>query len=204
MKSLVDIKRPALKCPSSITPILVVVIITIVCLAPFVAKAFHIDDTLFLWAAKHIQTHPVDFYGFTANWYGTEMPMYSIQQNPPLVSYYIAIVALLFGWNEVVLHLAFLIPGVGLSLGTYYLARQLCQRPHLAALMAVLLTPVFLVLVSSTNVMCDVMMVAFYVWAVVLWLRGLHWLNRESFMRPLVIFQRRCRSILTSPRHTRI
>lgn len=154
----------------SIIPILVVMIITIVCLAPFVTKAFHIDDTLFIWAAHHIHVHPIDFYGFTVNWYGTEMPMYLINKNPPLVSYYIAIVALLFGWSEVVLHLAFLIPAVGLSLGIYYLAQPLCPRPQIAALIAVL-TPVFLV--SSTNIMSDTTMLAFYVWAAALWLRGL-------------------------------
>ena len=164
MSNLVEKQHP------TIAPIHIVAIIPIICLAPFVAKAFHIDDTLFLWSAKHILTNPADFYGFKANWYGQEMPMFLINKNPPLISYYIAFVAFLFGWNEVILHLAFLIPAVGLSLGTYYLARSLCPWPHLAALIAVL-TPVFLV--SSTNIMSDTIMVAFYVWAIALWLRGL-------------------------------
>ena len=47
-------------------------------LLPFVTKAFHIDDTLFLWIARHIQTDPLDFYGFRANWYGYAMPMSAI------------------------------------------------------------------------------------------------------------------------------
>ena len=155
---------------SPIIPVLVIMMATIICLAPFVTKAFHIDDTLFIWAAQHIQTQPIDFYGFTANWYGTEMPMSLINKNPPFVSYYIAIVALLFGWSEVALHLAFLIPAAGLSLGIYSLARQLCPRPQMAALIAVF-TPAFLV--SSTNIMSDTMMLAFYVWAVSFWLHGL-------------------------------
>jgi len=161
----------------SIMLVLVVGIITILCLAPFATKAFHIDDTLFLWTAKHIYTNPLDFYGSTANWYGGEMPISSINKNPPLVAYYIALVALFFGWNEVAIHLAFLIPALCLSLGTYYLARQLCSRPYLAALIA-LLTPVFLV--SSTNIMSDTMMLAFYVWALALWVRGLEKDNRTD------------------------
>lgn len=98
------------------------------------------------------------------------MPMYLVNKNPPLVSYYIAFIAYFFGWKEVALHIAFLIPAVGLSLGTYYLARFFSSRPHIAALIAIF-TPVFLV--SSTNIMTDTMMVAFYIWAVVIWLKGI-------------------------------
>ena len=145
-------------------------VVTIVCLIPFVNKAFHIDDTLFIWAAKQIQVSPADFYGFSINWYGWEMSMAEVTKNPPVACYYIAIVASLFGWNEVAMHTAFLVPAVAAALGTYYLARKFCSRPVLAALAAVL-TPGFLV--SGTNIMCDTMMLAFWVWAVFLWVRGI-------------------------------
>jgi len=149
---------------------LIVIIIPIICLIPFINKAFHIDDTLFLWCAKQIQAHPVDFYGFTANWYGSKEPMYLINQNPPLVPYYISAVTWLFGWNEIILHIAFLIPSVGFSIGVYYLARSFCPRPDIAALIAVL-TPAFLV--SSTNIMTDTMMMALYLWATFFWIYGM-------------------------------
>jgi len=134
-----------------------------------VDKAFHIDDPLFIWAAKQIQTAPADFYGFSVNWYGWDMPMAEVTKNPPGTCYDIALVASLFGWSEVALHVAFLIPAVAAALGTYYLARQFCSRPAIAALASVL-TPGFLV--SSTNIMCDTMMLAFWVWSVFLWVRG--------------------------------
>lgn len=57
--------------------------ITAFLLVPFANKAFNIDDPLFIWSARHIQKNPLDFYGFSANWYGTEMPMSDITQNPP-------------------------------------------------------------------------------------------------------------------------
>jgi tetratricopeptide (TPR) repeat protein len=155
--------------PSARFQSLLVVLVPLLCLVPFVTKAFHTDDTLFLWAAKNIQNHPGDFYGFTANWYGQVRPMFDINMNPPLVSYYIAAVASLTGWSELTLHLAFLIPALAASLGAYYLARLLCPRPHLAALVAVL-TPAFLV--SSNNIMSDIAMLAFYTWAAALWLHG--------------------------------
>jgi 4-amino-4-deoxy-L-arabinose transferase-like glycosyltransferase len=145
-------------------------IFTILCLIPFVNKGFHIDDTLFLWNARQIQYNPGDFYGFRVNWYGWEMPMHQVTKNPPLTSYYIAAVAFLFGWSEIVLHLAFLLPAVGVASGSYFLAKRFCSQPFLAAC-AGIVTPVFLV--SSTNVMCDTMMLAFWVWALFLWMEGL-------------------------------
>lgn len=146
------------------------VIVTILCLAPFVGKAFHMDDPLFIWAGKHIQSNPANFYGFEANWSGTEMQMVDVMKNPPLACYYIALVGSLLGWSEVTLHIAFLIPAAAMALGVYYLARELCSRPVLAALASVL-TPAFLV--SSTNVMCDTMMLALWVWTIFLWVFGM-------------------------------
>jgi 4-amino-4-deoxy-L-arabinose transferase-like glycosyltransferase len=149
---------------------IVPVVITIICLAPFVGKAFHIDDPLFIWSAQQIKTNPTDFYGFRVNWYGGEMPMVDVAKNPPMACYYIALVASLFGWGEIALHTAFLVPAVVVALGMFYLAKQFCSQPVLAAL-SVILTPAFLV--SSTNIMCDTMMLALWVWAVVLWLNGI-------------------------------
>ena len=143
---------------------------TVLSLVPFANKAFHIDDPLFLWASRQIRSRPFDFYGFAVNWYGVTRPMSQVMKNPPLDSYYIAAVAAIFGDSEPALHLAFLLPGVAAVLGTYALARRFCARPAAAAL-ATLGTPVFLV--SATNVMCDTMLLAFWVWAIELWVGGI-------------------------------
>jgi 4-amino-4-deoxy-L-arabinose transferase-like glycosyltransferase len=139
-------------------------------LVPFADKAFHIDDPLFLWTARQIQSHPFDFYGFTINWYGYEMPASQIIKNPPLASYYIVLAGHWFGWSERSLHIAFLLPAIAAITGTYLLAREFSVRP-LAAAFSCLLTPVFLL--SSSTVMCDTMMLALYVWSALLWIRGL-------------------------------
>jgi hypothetical protein len=146
------------------------VLVCVACLAPFMGKAFHVDDPLFLWTAQHIRTHPFDFYGFQVNWYQTPEPMWAITKNPPLACYYLALVGGACGWGEVPLHLAFLVWPVGVAWGTYRLAERLCTRPLFAGLAAVL-TPVFLV--SATSLMCDLMMLCLWVWAVLLWARGL-------------------------------
>ena len=103
-------------------------------LLPFVNRAFHIDDPLFLWAAKQIQTHPADPYGFRVNWYGSDMAMFDVTKNPPLASYYLALVASIVGWSERALHLALMLPALSVVAGMFLLARRWCLNPALAVL----------------------------------------------------------------------
>ena len=150
--------------------VILLVGITVLCLAPFAAKALNMDDPLFIWAAKHIQHHLTNPYGFKVNWYGFPQAMSDVTKNPPLACYYIALAASIVGWSEVALHLAFLIPTLAVVLGVYSLARRFSSHPVEAALMAIL-TPVFML--SANTIMCDMMMLAFWVWAVVLWVKGM-------------------------------
>src|SRR5260370_21376260 len=61
-------------------------------------------------------------------------------------------------------------PALALILGTYRLAKHFTRFPLLAGL-ATVLTPG--ILVSACSVMCDTMMLALWVWAVILWIEGL-------------------------------
>lgn len=149
---------------------LVLIAATLACLVPFAGKAVHLDDPLFIWAGQQMQTKWWDPYGFDVNWYGWSMPMFEVTKNPPLASAYLAPVIAIFGVNEVWLHLALLAPAIAAVLGTYALAQRTCAFPFPAAL-ALLAMPVFLI--SSTTLMCDVVMLAFWIWAVVFWIRGL-------------------------------
>src|SRR5665213_3994087 len=144
--------------------------VTLAVLAPFLAKPFNIDDPLFIWVARQIYLHPGDPYGFDVNWAQTVFPMWNVTDNPPLACYYLALSAGIFGWSEIGLHFAFLLPAIAVILGTHRLAKKFCGQPLLAA-PAALFTPVFLV--SGTTVMCDVLMLAFWVWAIVLWVEGM-------------------------------
>ncbi len=150
--------------------VIVVVALTVAALLPFLGKPFSIDDPLFLWSAAQIAHEPFDFYGAAVNWYGTAQPLYTITKNPPLVCYGIAAVSQLVGSSERALHAAFLAPAVAATAGTWFLAARLGAPPTLAAL-ALLASPVFLA--SATSVMCDVPMLACFVWAIFFWVRGL-------------------------------
>jgi 4-amino-4-deoxy-L-arabinose transferase-like glycosyltransferase len=155
---------------SALHPYWTLMLVVLAALVPFLAKPFNMDEPLFLWTARQIQAHPGNPYGFNVNWYGTAMPLSVVTKNPPLACYYLALAAKIFGWSEAGLHAAFLLPALVVVWGTYRLARRLCHWPLLATLVT-FFTPVFLI--SATTVMCDVMMLAFWVWAVVLWSEGM-------------------------------
>jgi hypothetical protein len=143
--------------------------LTLLFLLPFSGKPFHIDDTLFVSTARHIVKHPFNPYGFNIIWYGLALPMAEVTKNPPLASYYGALIGSMAGWSERIWHIGFLLPAVALILGTYLLASHFTQMPLIATASA-LLTPVFMV--SATGVMCDVMSLGFWVWAAVFWIEG--------------------------------
>ena len=161
---------------------------TLVALVPFSTRAFNIDDSVYLWVARQIQAKPWDFYGFSANWNGVVQPMHEINKNPPLVSYYIALAAKLVGWSEVALHLAFLLPALAAVVGSYLLARRLCAHPLEAALLGAM-TPVFLT--SSTTLMCDVSMLALFLWALWTWIEGLE-RNRPGLLAVAGVLSAAC------------
>jgi len=151
-------------------PLIVIWGVLFLGLCPFLNKAIHIDDPLFVWSAEWILKHPGDFYGFDVNWYGATDLMARTNCNPPTTAYFLAGVASVFGWGEIALHSAFMLVTFAAGAGIYQLARLWCGRPLLATMVAII-TPVFLV--SSTTLMSDVLMLAFWVWAVVLWERAL-------------------------------
>jgi hypothetical protein len=151
-------------------PFVVIGVTLVVCLGPFLNQAIQTDDALFVWTAEWIQKHPADFFGFKVNWWVSAIPMWVANYNPPLMSYFLAGVASLFGWNEIVLHLACLAVAFTAAAGIYALANTWCECPLLATVVAIF-TPAFLV--SSTTLMCDVLMLSFWIWALVFWERAL-------------------------------
>jgi Dolichyl-phosphate-mannose-protein mannosyltransferase len=148
---------------------LLLTLATLLCLLPFVTKALNVDDPLFIRAAQQIAKHPLNPYGFQLNWGMTLARMSEITKNPPLASYYAALIGSIAGWSETALHAGFLLPALALVLGTYRLAQRFTNSPLVAAA-ATLLTPG--ILVSATGLMCDTLMLALWIWAAIFWLAG--------------------------------
>src|SRR5437588_7875795 len=97
------------------------IVAVIAALVPFLNKAFHIDDPLFLWMAQQVSQHPADPYGFSVYWYVSAKPMFSIMQNPPLTAYYMALAASFLGWSGPAMHGACVVPAGAAVLGTVVL-----------------------------------------------------------------------------------
>lgn len=148
----------------------VIVLLLTAALAPFLDRALHLDDPFYVWVAQHIAQHPFDFYGFTLNWNGLDETVYEINKNPPGISYYLALAGSLFGWNEGTYHAALMLVAIAAGLGIYMVAERMTKHALMATLVAVA-SPVFLL--SSTNVMAEMGMLALYVWALYFWLRGI-------------------------------
>lgn len=140
------------------------------CLLPFIAKPIHLDDPTFLWQAQTILKAPLDPFGDSINWDGILTPLHWIHLSPPGLSYYLAVWIAATGIHEAVLHLALLPASTACVVGTYALARGVLREPKWAALFVVA-APVFLL--SSSTLMADVPMVAWWVLAVVCWRWGL-------------------------------
>ena len=155
--------------PKRLRDLIIVSAACLLLLLPFINKPVSLDDPLYIWAARQIAVHPLDFYGFQANWEGSLRPMWGFFQNPPLVSFFIATVGRFTGWNLPALHTAFAVIAMLTMIGVYLLAVELCDRPLFATLLA-LICPAFCV--SATSLMCDVPMLCFWTWAVVFWIRG--------------------------------
>ncbi len=125
-----------------------------VLLAPFVNKAVHVDDPLFVWSARQILRDPLRPYEFEVNWAGgSGLSMWNETKNPPLTSYWLAAAIGLCGENEIAMHLWMWPFTVGAVVATYALARRHVREPLWPAL-AVLASPAFLV--SATTLMADV------------------------------------------------
>lgn len=175
---------PGIRPVGTLWQIAIVIASVAILLLPFSDKAFHMDDTLFMWVARQVVQSPSDFFGFTGNWGGVEEEARRFIKNPPLVSYYIALISSIFGWSERAMHIAMTVPAALAATGAWLLGRRLCPSP-LAATLAGVMTPVFAL--SGTTVMCDMTMLAFWVWAIFLWVKGIEdgrwrWLAISSIL----------------------
>lgn len=144
---------------------------------PFINKPFHIDDPVYVWVAEQITREPLDFYGFDINWHGTPESVAKFNQNPPLYSYSLALPGILLGFSEPVMHLVNWGWLLLLLAGVHRLAGRYCQNSGWATLLTTVL-PV--TIVCAQSVMCDIAMLALYVWSIALWLEGL---DRRSLAR---------------------
>lgn len=132
-------------------------------LAPFLDKPYHIDDALYLRAARQIRTAPSAPFGFSYNWSGTPVPYWLVNLNPPLHAYVLAAITAATGERELPTHAALLVFPLGCAALMHGLARRWCAEPASAAAAAVV-SPAFLV--GATSAMADLPLLFFWLLSV--------------------------------------
>ena len=106
-------------------------------LVPFLTKPYHVDEPLFLAAARHILQDPLHPLDFRFNWYGQTVPMDYINNTPPFFLYMLAGALKLTGGAAWAMRLCFLPFALAAAAGLCLLASLFLENPLLPALIAI-------------------------------------------------------------------
>ena len=135
---------------------------------PFINKAVHIDDTVFIYMARQILNDPLRPYSFNLDWSVYSGPAIFVA-DPPLVPYYIALIMKIFGENQKIIHFSFIIFPLAAALSMYYISKKFTKIPLFAALF---LTTSVVFVVMSHNLMLDIAFLALFLLSVALFIYG--------------------------------
>ncbi len=142
--------------------ILVLALIYLAALSVNLTKAVQIDDTAYLEMAQAIIQDPLHPLSQTINWGSTQQPISTVNQ-PPLLSYVLALVMIVGGDSGFVLHLSWSVFTLAAIIAFYMLARLTKSNAlFLTGLFA--LSPGFL---PGQNLMFDVPLIA--LWTLFFW-----------------------------------
>ena len=145
----------------------------VICVAiihfPFLNKAFRIDDTLFYYTAKQILANPLKPYSFHINWLGDTQRAYDFFSNPPGISYYIAFIIFIFGTNEKVIHLFYILFSLLSVFSMYFLTKRFTKFP-LASTLLLVFSPIYMIMAHT--IMPDLPLVALFLLSVTLFVYG--------------------------------
>ena len=149
--------------------ILFLLVTIIVALLFFSNKPIHMDDILFLNSAENIVKDFTRPYDFTINWSGTADRAWDANKNPPLSSYILAPLVKLFPGKIIPLHIAFMIFPIIAVMAMYSIASRFVKDSILPSLF-LFISPAFFV--TATSLMCDLPHLAFYLSALLFYIKG--------------------------------
>jgi len=151
--------------------LLIIIVLAIIVEVFFLNKAVSTDGIFYIYTARQIQKNPLRPYDFEMNDNGSQRPASVIANNPPFFSYYLALGEFIFKkvWpkisEEKMWHLLLLVWTV-LAVVGFWLLSQFYLRSFSGRLLATALwffSPAFLV--NSQNIMYDVGLLTFLLWA---------------------------------------
>lgn len=129
-----------------------VLFVSLIITIPFLGKPVHIDDTFVLRITARILEAPLDPFAGEIDWFGHLMPVWKATTNPPLISYFLAPLALLSDYSEIIMHSGMVLFHVLLIGGTVSLTRRFTRFDWLPALFVALSSAV----IVSGNLMRDI------------------------------------------------
>ncbi|MFA6317346.1 MAG: hypothetical protein WC943_08000, partial [Elusimicrobiota bacterium] len=128
---------------------------------PFLGKAWHADEPLYLPVARHILADPIHPFAFELNYYGRSVPYREINNTPPLIMYLLALGLKLTGGAEWAMRLAFLPFDLAAAAALYLLAARFLARPLLPVLIT-LVAPAYWI--NMGHLMPEKLVLAFGLW----------------------------------------
>jgi len=117
---------------------------TLLLFAPWLGKAFHMDEAYFLACGRQILSDPWHPLAFSYNWYDRLVPMASINNTPPPGLYVLAAALGLSQGREWLMRLLLIPFDLLAAAGLYLLAARFLARPLLPVLIAIA-SPAYLI-----------------------------------------------------------
>lgn len=150
----------------------IILIFAVAANLPFISQAFHIDDPLNIYLARHLLKNPGNPYNFSLVYFGVEKQFFKIYANPPLNGYFLSLAIRFFGENERALHLSYMVFAVLSGLAMFLISvRFLSDRKDaMLATVLLLISPAFFVM--SHTIMPDIPFFCFYLLAVYFFLEA--------------------------------
>jgi 4-amino-4-deoxy-L-arabinose transferase-like glycosyltransferase len=157
---------------------------------PFSSKAFHIDDVAWIAVAKAILLNPSQPFHGQASLVAGDPPVFEKLgrspraferlSHPAIFPYFVALVIYLAsGITERSLHISYLFFVLTAAIAAYLLGKRFTNHPLFTALF-VIASPMFIL--SSHSLMNDMAMLAFYLSAIVAYVRGVDRNDRTALI----------------------
>ena len=153
--------------------ILIIILFVLFLTLPFANKAVHIDDTVFLYIANQVTKEPLKPYSFNLEW-STLTGLATHITDPPLISYYAALIMVLFGESKLVLHISYIIFPLLAGVSMYYISKKFTETPLFPTLF--LITSATFV-VMSHNFMLDIPFLALFLASLSFYIYGVDYEN---------------------------
>ena len=172
-------QNPTLKRPQVRQHLAILLVTVIAAAIPFLDQPFHMDDNFYLDMARNARTNPLypndTPYVFEGRW----LPDMGSHSHPPLQTYFLALLQVLWGegaGRERLYHLSSLVYPIVAVIAMYFLSAHFVERPLWPSLVLAV-SPVFMVM--QHNLMTDVPTLSLWLAAVASFLWGVSLKSRS-------------------------